>query len=239
VGLRRGEACGQRRSDTYLDAATLEVANQIVQYGWETGQASPKTTSSEGLVALDRDTVLVLRQHLADQDTARGRLGSDWVESGLLFTQPDGSPLHPADVTARFQELARLAGLPPIRLHDLRHGAATLALAAGADMKTVQNMLRHSSITVTADTYTTVLPEVALAAAEATAKIIPRTATRRLGLVSGTLPTTVDSQKAEDLLPENTKPQVTILSDLGGEGAPSGTRTPNPLVKSQLLCQLS
>ncbi|SEP54513.1 Site-specific recombinase XerD, partial [Amycolatopsis saalfeldensis] len=155
VGLRRGEACGQRRSDTYLDAATLEVANQIVQYGWETGQASPKTTSSEGLVALDRDTVLVLRQHLADQDTARGRLGSDWVESGLLFTQPDGSPLHPADVTARFQELARLAGLPPIRLHDLRHGAATLALAAGADMKTVQNMLRHSSITVTADTYTT------------------------------------------------------------------------------------
>jgi integrase len=90
VGLRRGEACGQRRSDTYLDAATLEVANQIVQYGWETGQASPKTTSSEGLVALDRDTVLVLRQHLADQDTARARLGSDWVESGLLFTQADG-----------------------------------------------------------------------------------------------------------------------------------------------------
>jgi hypothetical protein len=106
-------------------------------------------------------------------------------------------------------------------------------------MKTVQNMLRHSSITVTADTYTTVLPEVALAAAEATAKIIPRTATRRLGLVSGASPTIVDSRKAEESLPEKTKPQATVLSDLGSEGAPSGTRTPNPLVKSQLLCQLS
>jgi hypothetical protein len=92
---------------------------------------------------------------------------------------------------------------------------------------------------VTADTYTTVLPEVALAAAEATAKIILRTATRQLGLVSGTLPTIVDGRtdgrEAEEGRPDNTKPQVTVLSDLGSEGAPSGTRTPNPLVKSRLL----
>ncbi|MEV7551976.1 tyrosine-type recombinase/integrase [Amycolatopsis sp. NPDC089917] len=180
VGLRRGEACGQRRADTYLDAATLEVANQIVQYGWETGQSAPKTNSSEGLVALDANTVLVLRQHIACQDADKVRLGSDWVDSGLLFTQPDGSPLHPADITERFYEIVRQAGLPPIRLHDLRHGAATLALAAGADMKVVQAMLRHSSITVTMDTYTTVLPEIALAAAEATAKLIPRRTAREL-----------------------------------------------------------
>nr|WP_297541010.1 site-specific integrase [Amycolatopsis sp.] len=96
VGLRRGEACGQRRTDTYLDAASLEVANQIVQYGWETAQSKPKTTSSEGLVALDADTVLVLRHHLAGQDADRARLGSDWVDSGLLFTQPDGSPASPS-----------------------------------------------------------------------------------------------------------------------------------------------
>ncbi len=239
VGLRRGEACGQRRVDTYLDSAALDVTNQIVQYGWETGQSAPKTTSSESLVALDGGTVLVLRQHLADQDEAIARLGAGWVGSGLLFTQPDGSALHPADVTARFQELARQAGLPPIRLHDLRHGAATLALAAGADMKVVQHMLRHSSITVTMDTYTTVLPEVALAAAEATAKIIPRSAPRQLGRDSGSPPTIVDSPEPEEKLPENQNPQVENFSNLGSEGAPSGTRTPNPLVKSQLLCQLS
>jgi len=82
--------------------------------------------------------------------------------------------VHPADVTDHFQDLARQAGLPPIRLHDLRHGAATLALAAGVDMKTVQAMLRHSSITITADTYTSVLPELARGAAEKTAAIVPR-----------------------------------------------------------------
>jgi hypothetical protein len=142
-----------------------------------------------------------------------------------------GSPMHPADVTARFQELVRQAGLPPIRLHDLRHGAATLALTAGADMKVVQAMLRHSSITVTSDIYTTVLPEVALAAAEATAKIVPRTATRQLGHISGSSPTIVDGREAEAMIPDNTKTQVEEVFDLGSEGAPSGTRTPNPLVK--------
>jgi integrase len=60
------------------------------------------------------------------------------------------------------------------RTHDLRHGAATLALAAGVDMKTVQEMLRHSTITLTADTYTSVLPDLAKQAAEKTAAIVPR-----------------------------------------------------------------
>ncbi|MHA5054641.1 tyrosine-type recombinase/integrase [Streptomyces sp. SD15] len=65
-------------------------------------------------------------------------------------------------------------GLPPIRLHDLRHGAATLAHAAGADLKDIQEMLGHSSITITADTYTSLLPETDLAIAEAAARIVPR-----------------------------------------------------------------
>ncbi len=239
TGLRRGEACGQRRSDTYLDAAALEVANQIVQYGWDTAQTPPKTTNSEGLVALDADTVLVLRDQCARQDEAKARLGADWVDSGLLFTEPDGSPLHPADVTNTFKHLVAEAGLPPIRLHDLRHGAATLSLAAGNDMKVVQHMLRHSSITITMDTYTNVLPQVAQAAAEATAKIIPRRTPRTLGLPSGTQETAMDSQPGDEKALESKKPQVNNDADLRLKGAPSGTRTPNPLVKSQLLCRLS
>jgi hypothetical protein len=77
-------------------------------------------------------------------------------------------------------------------------------------------------------------PEVALAAAEAPAEIIPGTRAALLGLSSGLQETTVDSQKAEEMLQENTNPQVAVKSDLGSEGAPSGTRTPNPLVKSRL-----
>ncbi|WP_369009221.1 tyrosine-type recombinase/integrase [Actinomadura sp. BRA 177] len=77
-------------------------------------------------------------------------------------------------MTDAFARLAHGAGLPPIRLHDLRHGAATLMLAGGADMKLVQALLRHSSLAITADTYTSVLPEVAREAAEAAAALVPR-----------------------------------------------------------------
>jgi hypothetical protein len=140
TGLRRREACGQRRSDTHLDAAAIEVAievaNQIVQYGWETGQSKPKAPSSEGIVAIDPDTVLVLRQHIAEQGESK--------DTDLLFTQPNGSSLHPADVADKFTRLIKLAGLSPITLRGLRHGAATLALGSGVDMKVIQHMLRHS-----------------------------------------------------------------------------------------------
>jgi integrase len=96
------------------------------------------------------------------------------VDSGLVFTREDDSAPHPASVTSRFERLVREADLPPIRLHDLRHGAATLALAGGANLKVVSEMLGHSSIGITADTYTSVLPEVARAAAEAAARLVPR-----------------------------------------------------------------
>jgi integrase len=66
--------------------------------------------------------------------------------------------------------------LPPIRLHDLRHGAATLALASHTDLKVIQQMLGHSSIVTTADTYTSVLPETAHRAAQATADMVIKAA---------------------------------------------------------------
>jgi len=72
--------------------------------------------------------------------------------------------ISPDRLTRMFRALAAEVGLPPVRLHDLRHGAATLALAAGVDLRTVQDMLGYSSIVLTADTYTSVLPDVARAA---------------------------------------------------------------------------
>jgi integrase len=90
------------------------------------------------------------------------------------FTREDGTEVHPEWVSDRFHAIAEGAGLLPIRLHDLRHGAASLMLAAGVDMKIVSETPGHSSLGITADTYTSVYPEVAVAAAEATAALVPR-----------------------------------------------------------------
>jgi hypothetical protein len=86
----------------------------------------------------------------------------------------DGSELHPAEVTKHFNQLVADSGLPPIRLHDLRRGSATLALEAGVDIKVVQEDLGHSTSTLTRDTYTSVSPRLAKAEAERTAAMVPR-----------------------------------------------------------------
>ncbi|MEV6673392.1 site-specific integrase [Streptomyces sp. NPDC051162] len=172
-GLRRGEACGQPWSETNLDRHSLTVTGQLVQDGWEVEASEPKTDSGFRVVALDDDTVHVLKRHREQQEADRAEWGSAWVNTGLVFTQEDGSWLHPGKVTDLFERLVAASGLPPIRLHDLRHGAATLMLAADIDIKIVSDTLGHSDTRITRDIYQSVLPHVGKSAAEATAKLVP------------------------------------------------------------------
>jgi hypothetical protein len=88
----------------------------------------------------------------------------------MVFTQEDCSWLHPGKVTDLFERLVAASGLPPIRLHDLRHGAATLMLAACIDVRIVSDTLGHSDTRITRDSYQSVLPQVGKNAAEAMAK---------------------------------------------------------------------
>ena len=97
-----------------------------------------------------------------------------------MFTTSGGQPLHPDFLTRRFRRLVEQSGLPPVRLHDLRHGAASLAHSAGADLKTVQEQLGHTSIVLTADTYTSVLTDKHHRTAEATARLVLAAAARGL-----------------------------------------------------------
>ena len=132
------------------------------------------------------------------------------------------SDQHPAAITDRFHELVEVADLPPVRLHDLWHGAASLMLAAGVDLKVVQETLGHSSITLTSDTYTLVYPAVAADAANVAATLVPRAST---GVVTSL------SHRGADA------PAVT--ENGRSAGGPPGDRTPNPRIKSPLLCRLS
>jgi integrase len=172
TGLRRGELCGLRWIDVDLDAGLLTVRQQHVEVGKIIVIGPPKTKAGARQVALDAGTVAVLRTHKAAQATERLAWGSGYSDGGLVFACEDGSPLRPEYVTRHFLALAEEAGLPRIVLHGLRHTWATHALAAGVDMLVVSRHLGHSSLSLTADTYTRVLPEVSRQAAELVAAMV-------------------------------------------------------------------
>lgn len=143
------------------------MSHQIRQIGATIEVGKPKSEASNRVIALDHTTITLLRRH---HDTCRDPLFD--VPVGYLFLNALGRPIRPDALTSLFRLLNTRSGLPPIRLHDLRHGAASLSLAAGNDLKTVQDMLGHASIVLTADTYTSVLPSLARQSAEATARLV-------------------------------------------------------------------
>jgi integrase len=173
-GLRRGEAAGLRWCDIDLDTGVATISQQLQQYDGHMVIGPPKTARSERTIALDRTTVAALRRHRQQQALERIDGGPSYQDSGFVFTGLRGDPMAPDRLTRTFRRLTVETGLPPIRLHDLRHGAATLALAAGVDLRVVQDMLGHCSIVLTADTYTSVLPDVARKAAEQVAALVLR-----------------------------------------------------------------
>jgi site-specific recombinase XerD len=108
--------------------------------------------------------VEVIREHRKAQ-LAQRMAALGWVDDSLVFTTAIGTALEPRNVSRSWTALCVRAGIRPVRLHDLRHSAASFALAAGVDMKVVQTMLRHSRLATTADIYTHVLEDVQRAGA--------------------------------------------------------------------------
>ena len=176
TGLRRGEAVGLRDADVDLDTGTLVVSQQITTVGNTPVTKRVKSDAGERVIVIDQATRIALRAYHARR--ARWRLvnGPAWPDTGLFFVRPDGTAYHPETVSTRFEQLVADARLPPIRLHDLRHCAATYLKAAGADLKDIQETLGHSSITITSDTYTSVIHELEheRAKADAASALVPR-----------------------------------------------------------------
>ncbi len=130
----------------------------------------------------------MLHRHAEQQDRERVSWGAAWQDLGLVFTRADGSLLRPDAVTHRFAQLVDRAPVPKIRLHDLRHTHASLALSAGVDLKVVSDRLGHSTTAITADLYTHVVPSVARQAAESIAGVIPLARSGRRHDVTPVLP---------------------------------------------------
>jgi integrase len=179
-GLRRAESVAVRGADLDDQFRELSVTRQLLVIDGIVHLGPPKSAAGVRTLALDEFTNQLLRQQKhAQQDRFAGTGGNP---HGYLFTHPDGRPLRPDWLSHRFRALVRKLELPPVRLHDLRHGAASLAGAAGVELKVIQHDLGHSSAVTTADTYWTVFRELAHQAVEATAELLRSHARFRLNL---------------------------------------------------------
>jgi len=175
TGLRRGEACALRWSDVVLEDRVLNVRSSLVQVGPKWIEGKPKTASGERRVDLGERTVglLLMVQLAQDQDQERERWGAAYQDNGRVFAREDGSDVSPETVTKTFGRLAKAAGLRSMRLHDLRHVAASLMISSGADIAVVSKRLGHSTLGVTSDLYGHLFASAGRAAADATEALVP------------------------------------------------------------------
>jgi integrase len=172
TGLRRGEVLGLRWADVDLAAARLSVRQTLIHVGYKPQFSVPKTAKGRRLVALDAATVATLKEHRRRQLEERLKWGPLYHDQDLVFAKEDGSVVHPDRFSDRFETLVARSGLPNIRLHDLRHTHATLALRAGIHPKVVSERLGHSTISITLDTYSHAIPAMQEEAAEKIAALV-------------------------------------------------------------------
>ena len=167
TGCRRGEAFGLQWCHVDLDNGTASIVQSLQRIG-RTGLqfVPPKSTKSRRSITLDEHIIELLRAHRGGQILTMAHLGSAYMDNDLVFPGPMGKPLDPATLTRNFEKLTRLAVKKHVRLHDLRHFHASRLLKAGVHLKVVQERLGHSSISITADTYSHVAPSLQREAAE-------------------------------------------------------------------------
>jgi integrase len=159
TGLRQGELLALRWEDVDLDAGTLRVRHGLANVDGKLTLQAPKTDRSRRSLVLPEAVTVALRAHRTRQLMDWLAAGSRWVDSGHVFASMRGTPYHAATVTRAFQAALTRAGLPRVRFHDLRHSAATFLLAQGFTLEDVKNMLGHSTIVLTSNTYGHVLEQ--------------------------------------------------------------------------------
>lgn len=174
TGMREGEIAGLKWQDVDLAAGRLHVQRTLVatSKGELIEKEMPKTKSSRRQLVLGKEAVALLRQQQRRQAEARLALGPAYEDGGFVWAWPTGKPINPKTISSHFARVVRLAGIPHITFHDLRHISASLLLAAGVHPRVVQERLGHSTFTITMDLYSHVAPTLQEEAATTLDKII-------------------------------------------------------------------
>lgn len=172
TGMRRGELLGLRWRDLDLDRGRASISQSLVSVAYALRFGPPKSDRSRRAITLDGETVTALRDHRRAQARERLALGAGYGDGNLVFCREDGEPIHPDRFTKVFRRHVADAGLPRIRLHDVRHTYASLALQSGAHPKVVSERLGHANVSITLDTYSHVVPSLESDLAETVAALV-------------------------------------------------------------------
>ena len=166
MGLRQGEALGLRWPDVDLELGYLRVSKQLQRINGKLELVEPKTKRSRRTLAMPPSIGRSLAAHRSRQLKERIDVGSRWVDTGLVFTTREGRGLDGTAITKQFQAHLQKIGLPRRRFHDLRHSCATLLLVQGVSPRVVMDVLGHSQIGLTMNTYSHVIPDLKRDAAD-------------------------------------------------------------------------
>ena len=137
---------------------------------------APKSEAGIRDIYLGEDVMEILNQARIQYMTDSLTYGSGFQNHGFVIRQEDGSPMRPDSMTRKWRRFLNTHDLPKIRLHDLRHSNATALIQAGVNPRVVQQRLGHSDVNITLNTYTHVLPEMDMEAAQKLDSIILRCA---------------------------------------------------------------
>ncbi|MCX4801825.1 site-specific integrase [Streptomyces sp. NBC_01214] len=159
LGLRRGELVGLRWENVDLDKREIRVRSQRQRVRGEAYEDDPKGRRRRQTLPLPGICVAPLRWQRMKQAAMRKAAGEKWEETGYVFTTRTGRPIEPRNVYRSFTRVAKDAGLRVVRLHDARHGTATLLTAAGVPPRVVMEILGHSQIAVTMNVYAHVVQD--------------------------------------------------------------------------------
>lgn len=163
TGMRRGELAGLKWQDVDLHKKVLHIRRSLTRVPTKMGggyiEAEPKTEKSRRSILFPDFAAVSLKAHYERQQEIKSQAGSLWQEHDYVFCTSLGEHIHPGhDILEEFKRLLKCAGLPDVRFHDLRHGAATTLLGMGIHPKIVQERLGHHDIGTTMDIYSHVLP---------------------------------------------------------------------------------
>ena len=154
TGMRHGELLGLRWQDIDLDNGRLSVRHNLSWVGNEYVLGPPKSESGERDIIVPSAVIAALKAHKSRQNEDRLKMHNAYVNRDLVICRINGDFVSETYLRKTFIRLTEQAGLPRIRVHDLRHTHASLLLELGAQMKVIQEQLGHSTLSTTADVYT-------------------------------------------------------------------------------------